>query len=75
MVFVLEQRGQINIGHIGPRMAQQSGHSEVGIQSTHTAADQLRVRLCRKGVTKPVKGQGRAGLYLDVVSMLYDEKL
>ena len=56
-------------------MAQQSGHSEVGIQSTHTAADQLRVRLCRKGVTKPVKGQGRAGLYLDVVSMLYDEKL
>ena len=75
MVFVPGQRDQINIGHIGPRMAQQSGHSEVGIQSPHAAVDQLRVRLCRKGMAKPVKGQGRAGFYLDVVSMLYDEKL
>ena len=56
-------------------MAQQPGHHEVGVQSSHAFVHQFLILLRRKGVAKPVKGQGRGGFYLNAASMRRDEQL
>ena len=69
------QRSQVNVGYIRPFMAQQPGHREVSVQSARAFVHQFLILLRRKGVTKPVKGQGRVRFYLNAASMRRDEQL
>lgn len=56
-------------------MAQQLGHRKVGIQTAHTAVDQLPVLLGGVGVPKSMEGQGTVGILLKITAIGIDEKL
>ena len=76
MALSLGQRGQVDVGHISPLVAQQPGHGEVGVQSTHAIASQFPVLLRRVGVAQAVEGQGPVGARVPhLVPMFHDEEL
>lgn len=76
MALSLGQRGQVDVGHIGPLVAQQPGHGEVGAQGAPAAVNQFPVLLRRIGVAKPVKRQGPVGTWIPhLVPVFHDEEL
>ena len=76
MALSFGQRGQVDVGHIGPLVAQQPGHGEVGVQSAHAAVNQFSVLLRCVGMAKPVEGQGPVGARVPhLVPVFHDEEL
>ena len=75
IVALLSDRGQINVGHVGPLMAQQTGDLKMGVQSTCAALDQFHVLLRGVGVSKSMEGQRTISILLKIITIGVDEKL
>lgn len=65
----------MDVGHIGPLMAQQTGYRKMGIQTAHTVVDQLLVLLSGIGMSKSMEGQGTIGVLLKIATIGVNEKL
>lgn len=76
MLVTLSHGGQIDISHIRPLMAQQTGDFKMSVQRALAAARQLLVLLRRIGMAKPMEGHRAVRIHIPhFVPVPHDEEL